>query len=138
MKVVQLTSTTNITHFNTSPKVVRSDFDSNASNFDLDKDEMRLAFFSKGNIYMECGQAVFEIKNSQGLSLAQTDCFGQLISNDFNRLFQSCHHFRYNGSPVKFTVSFYDERNQLLAKLISESIFKNIGFGKGVGSWKIN
>jgi hypothetical protein len=102
----------------------------------MEDGEMRLAFFSKGNIFLESGEATFEIENSQGISLSQTDCFGQLITVNFEKLFSECSHFRYNGSPVRFTVSFYNKTNNLLATLISDSIFKNIGFGKGEGSWK--
>ncbi len=136
MKVLKLASMR--LGMNTSQMVMESDVKYNFINVDFDKCETRIAFFSKGNIFLECGQAIFEIKNSQGLSLSETDCFGQLISNDFNRLYKTCHFFRYNGSPVKFTVSFYDKNDQLLAQLISDSIFKNIGFGKGEGRWKIN
>lgn len=103
-----------------------------------DDGEMRLAFFSKGDIFLECGEAIFEIKDSQGISLSETDCFGQLISTNFDKLFSECDHFRYNGSPVRFTVTFYNSNNQLLAKLISDSIFKNIGFGRGEGTWVKN
>ncbi|MFT6167558.1 MAG: hypothetical protein ACJASF_002258 [Vicingaceae bacterium] len=134
MKIVQLKSNS-YSSPNNSPLLKEVGTGDNAFSIELDDAEMRLAFFSKGSIHLESGDVVFEIKNNQGLSLAQTDCFGQLISNNFDRLFSTCRCFKYNGSAVRFTVSFYNENNQFLGKLISDSIFKNIGFGRGEGEW---
>ena len=103
-----------------------------------DSDEMRLAFCSMGEIYLESGEATFKIANNEGLSLLDTKCFGQILSPNFKRLFQECNHFRYNSSAVCFTINFFNNQNQLLGKLISESIFKNIGFGRGEGVWIVN
>jgi hypothetical protein len=103
-----------------------------------DAEEMRLAFCSMGEIYLESGEATFKIVNSEGLSLLDTKGFGQILSPNYKRLFEECNYFRYNSSAVCFTINFYSNENQLLGKLISESIFKNIGFGRGVGEWVVN
>lgn len=135
MKIMQLNSTSISTK--KSPLNLKEK-GSNYSTFgqELNQPEMKLAFFSKGTIFLESGEMIFKIKNSQGVSLAQTDCFGHLLSDNFDKLFSTCQYFKYNGSPVRFTVNFYGENNQFLGKLLSESIFKNIGFGKGEGEWK--
>lgn len=104
---------------------------------DSDGAEMRLAFFSKGNIFLESGEASFKMNESQGLSLVETDCFGQLVCDDFCKLVNDCVQFCYNGSPVRFTVNFYSANNQLLGQLISDSIFTNVGFGRGDGEWVV-
>jgi hypothetical protein len=49
----------------------------------MEDGEMRLAFLSKGNIFLEGGELKFEIKCSKGISFTQTDSLGQLISTNF-------------------------------------------------------
>ena len=49
----------------------------------MEDGEMRLAFLSKGNIFLEGGELKFEIKCSKGISFTQTDSLGQLISSNF-------------------------------------------------------
>tara|TARA_B110000503_G_C6813695_1_gene276027 strand:- start:198 stop:449 length:252 start_codon:yes stop_codon:yes gene_type:complete len=83
MKIVQL-KTNSYSLRKNSPRLEEGESDYNNFNIELDGAVMKLAFFSKGMIHLESGDVVFEIKNNQVLSLAETDCFGQLISNDFD------------------------------------------------------
>lgn len=97
--------------------------------------EMRLIFFSKGNIFLESEEAKFSLRSNKGMSLRDVECFGQLITSNFKRLVSECVCFKYIGSPVSFTLTFLNNKNESLGTLISDSIFKDIGFGKGVGKW---
>ena len=62
--------------------------------------------------------------------------FGDIYTDDINRLYSSTHSFQFNATPVYLNINFFDGNSNFLGSFQSGGISTVLGTGGGTGSWK--
>jgi len=61
--------------------------------------------------------------------------FGNVYTNDINRLYASTTAFQVNSTPVYFNVNFFDSNSNFLGSYQAGAVSVCFGTGGGSGSW---
>ena len=61
--------------------------------------------------------------------------FGDVYTNDINRLYADTVSFQVNSTPVYFNVNFFDSNSNFLGSYQSGAVSVCVGTGGGTGSW---
>jgi len=61
--------------------------------------------------------------------------FGDVYTNDINRLYRDTVSFEFQGTPVYLSILFFDGNSRLLGHFQSGAVSTVIGAGGGSGSW---
>ncbi|WP_414570407.1 VapA/VapB family virulence-associated protein [Nostoc sp. CCY 9925] len=61
--------------------------------------------------------------------------FGDVYTDDLNRLYANTVSFQFNATPVYLNINFFDSNSNLLGNFQSGGISTVLGIGGGSGSW---
>jgi hypothetical protein len=61
--------------------------------------------------------------------------FGDIYTDDINRLYSSTVSFQFNATPVYTNLNFFDAQHNFLGSFQSGSVSTVLGTGGGTGSW---
>lgn len=61
--------------------------------------------------------------------------FGDIYTDDINRLYSSTASFQFNATPVYTNLNFFDSHSNFLGSFQSGSVSTVLGTGGGSGSW---
>ena len=62
--------------------------------------------------------------------------FGDVYTDDINRMYENTKSFQFNCTPVYTSLLFFDGQSNLLGHFQSGSVSTVLGVGGGTGSWK--
>jgi hypothetical protein len=61
--------------------------------------------------------------------------FGDVYTDDLNRLYSNCVSFEFNATPVYLNINFFDGKSNFLGHLQAGGISTVLGVGGGSGAW---
>lgn len=61
--------------------------------------------------------------------------FGDVYTDDINKLYSDTHSFEFQGTPVYLSILFFDKSSNLLGHFQAGAVSTVIGIGGGTGSW---
>ncbi|AHC35585.1 MULTISPECIES: VapA/VapB family virulence-associated protein [Pseudomonas] len=62
--------------------------------------------------------------------------WGDVYTNDIDRLYRNTHSFQFITTPVYFTVNFFDGSSNFLGTFQAGALSTSTGTGGGTGSWE--
>lgn len=93
-----------------------------------------LVFYQEIHVYVDGGKN-FDGKAGGLSSPGSGALFGDLYTDDINRLYRDTVSFEYQSTPVYFSVLFFDGNSNLLGHFQAGAVSIVTGIGGGSGSW---
>ena len=93
-----------------------------------------MIFYQELHVYVDNGKT-FDGKAGGMTSPGAGALFGDVYTDDIDRLYSDTVSFEYQSTPVYFSVLFFDGNSKLLGHFQSGAVSVVTGIGGGAGSW---
>ncbi len=94
-----------------------------------------MIFYLKFQVTVKNGGKTFD-GNAGGVSSPGGGAlFGDVYTDDINRLYRDTVKFEFQGTPVYLSILFFDKSNHLLGHFQAGAVSTVLGIGGGKGSW---